>query len=274
MKNIKYKILGLFLMAATLLVSGCGEESFQMQNVVPPLGLTAYPGDRKIFIEFYGTNEEINFDGFNVYISRTALVKNQSSLSPVKNSSGGVPTIIMSLNDIYPSQKIEFTINYDGNGTPIENGITYFISVRARDIFNEKSEWCNEESTTSRIENKEEVTINANDGFDFAGNSASTVFNLKITNDNGTNKAYLKAAPGVEYIDAGYYSEDDWRDYNIAPDTGYFTSDIKLLCSGNHIYIFKTENKFGKIWIRNLRFSPGSITFKWAFQQVENINHI
>ncbi len=262
---IKYIILFFLL---TLIIS-CGTEKFiEPEYLNSPTDLTAYPKNNQIKIKFYSSNKEDKFDGFNIYISKSSSLKTLTDLLPVKNPfMGSIPTINKTSKDINFNVPIEITIQRDANDDYIENGIRYYLIVKAHSIRNFKSEPCNENSTTPRIDNLEEVTIYENEGFNFSSFNKTEPYQFifKIIN----NKPFLIGQNNAGIQSKGYY--ENWELVNQADEEGYVNSPLKI--KEGYVFLLKTvDNYYGKIQVTYIELSATPyIKIIWAFQQ--NLNN-
>ncbi len=255
----KYKFLFLFL-----LIAGCGiEKPYEPQHLNPPMNLIAYPGNEKIYIKFYATNQESEFIGFNIYISKSSSVRNQK-INPVKNpDTGGLPTISMTVSQIAENNTVCVEIDRDSNDDYLENGTTYYIIARAVSRKGYKSDPSNEASTTPRPESSEDVILYNGEGFNLQKGSKSTPYNFTLNIDS---KVYIKGENGTYIMNMGYYS--DWREVNEAPEAGYIEPGLPVEISKNYIIIFKDSGgNYSKIYITDT--GDNFIKFKWAYQTVK-----
>ncbi len=266
------KIYTIILFLPLFFLQSCGVETYLEPDFLnPPGGLIAYSLDNKIKIKFYSSNNESKFDGFNVYISKESSLKNRNIL-PVKNpSTGGIPTIIKQSKDIIPSEPIEIVLERDSSGNYIENGITYYIIVKAHNIDNKLSLPSNEVSATPRRESEEDVVLSINEGFNIETANKSSPFTFKLIKINGN--FYLISENGNGILSKGYY--DNWELVNEADESGYITDDTPVLIKEGYLLLVKTVNdNYGKIWITSIDNINERIYFKWAYQKVKNNREI
>ncbi len=266
-----YKIIPVLILAFLLIQCGT-EDIVQPEYLNAPSDLTAYPENGKIKIKFYSNNKEDTFDGFNIYISKSSLVKSQPLLLPIANpDTGGIPTVVSTSKDIAPSVPISVEINRDANDNPIENGVTYYIIVRAHSTRNFKSEPSNEASTTPRIDNMSGILLYDNDGFRFSSLSKSTPYDFVVTIQNSTtNKAFITGKNGCMIQNKGYYQ--DWGEVNQADTTGYIEENIPVEIKEGYVIIFKTaDSHYAKIFVHQISFTGVPyIKIWWAYQPVIN----
>lgn len=253
-----------------IIFTGCGiEDVVQYDYLNPPSDLKAYPKNRKIKVLFYSSNREEKFSGFNLYISRSSSLKSQANLLPVKNpKTGGLPTIPLTASEIDPDSPVSVEIEYDANDNPIENGITYFLIVKACNIRGLESQPSNETSTTPRIENTNGVILYTNEGFNLKTQTKNTPYNFIFSvKSNPAKKGYIIAKNNTLIQSKGYY--DNWEKLNKADETGYIQSDIPLEIENGYLIIFKTpEQNYAKIWIKELKLDTSIpyVKFYWAYQ--------
>ena len=266
--NIKTVIISLIF---SFLLFSCGTEKYvEPEFLVPPSNLTIYPKNNKIKIQFYSSNIEDKFDGFNIYISTSSSLKNQSGLLPVNNpTSGSIPTISMTSKQINPNIPIQTIIERDSNDKLIENGIRYYIIVKAHSIRNYKSQPCNEAYSTPRNDNLEGLIIYNNEGFNFNNLNKTTPYDFKFIIID--NKPYLTAQNTSLIQSMGYY--DNWELINEATEEGYVNNTIPLQIKEGYVFLIKTgDTRYGKIQIKEVNTAGTSyIKFIWAFQQ--NLNN-
>jgi len=259
-------ILMFFLFFLSISLS-CGIETFlEPEYLNPPYNLKVFPGNEEIIVKFYSNNTEKNFDGFNIYISKNASVKNQTGITPIPNqNNGSIPTISLSSKDINPEDPIKVTIKRDVNGNPLENGIRYYVIARAHSIKNFISQPSNEDYTTPRLENTNNVIIYENEGFNFYTQDKSSPFNFifKMINTN----AYIKAQANNSLQSLGFFM--DWREIKTAPNDGYVNSSSPILIKPGYVIIVKTDDeRYGKIQIKDINTDAQIPYIKiiWAFQ--------
>jgi len=133
MKIIKLGLLTLLLMQ----VSQCGssfplnEDSFLKR----PNGLevTAISG-KSFIISFYIQNEEVSFDGYNLYISKSSISDGEINSAVLALSlNGSLPTFSYSVANFDLDNAKSHTISFY-NDPPVnfETGISYFFRLAAR----------------------------------------------------------------------------------------------------------------------------------------------
>ncbi len=259
------------IILSLIFITSCGvEEIVQPEYLNAPSELKAYPGNGKIKLKFYSNNKEDKFDGFNVYISKSSSLKNQSSLLPVKNpETGGIPTIVATSKDIDPTVPITVEITRDADDNPIENGITYYFIVKAHSIRNFKSEPSNEVSTTPRIDNITGVILYTNEGFNFSTFDKTSPYNFVFTVQNTSDKkAFITGKNNTLVQSKGYYQ--NWEDVNKADTDGYIQSEIPVEIQEGYVILFKTaDSHYTKIYIKELNLSSTPyIKFIWAYQSI------
>lgn len=266
--NKIYNLLSIIIII--FLFINCGTEKFvEPEFLNAPFDLSAYPKNNSIKIKFYSNNKEDRFDGFNLYFSDSSSLKSQTSLLPVKNpATGSIPTISRTSKQINPSIPLEISITRDANDKIIENGIRYYIIIKAHSIRNFKSQPSNETKTTPRIESTETITLFENQGFNFDTLNINTPYNfiLKKLND----QLYLTAQNGSSIQSKGYYA--NWELLNTADTTGYVDNTTPLRVYSGYVFLIKTaDSKYGKIQIKEMNTVSSYIKITWAFQQ--NLNN-
>ncbi len=267
MKAIRYLK---YVLLTILLISSCGTESFvEPEFLNPPFDLKVFPKNNKIKVRFYSSNSESKFDGFNIYISQSSSLRNQYGLLPVRNPSyGGIPTINSTTAQIDPNIPIEVTIDRDGDDNPIENGIKYYLIVKAHSIRNYKSEPGNEASTTPRVDNLIGLSIYNNEGFNFNNSTKTPPYNF--TFEIISNTPCLRARNSSIIQSKGYHA--NWEEVNIADENGYVNSTVPIQINNGHVILIKTaDNRYGKIQIKEFSIAPAPyIKIIWAFQKNYN----
>ena len=254
-----------------LLFSSCGTEKFvEPEYLNPPSDLIVYPKNNKIKVKFYSSNSEDKFDGFNIYISTSSPLKNQTGLLPVKNpTAGSIPTINKTSKEIDPNTPIEIIIERDADDNSIENGITYYVAVKAHSIRNYKSQPSNEASATPRIDNLDGVTIYANEGFNFKTLKKSAPYDFIFTINN--SRPYITAQNNCVIQSKGY--QENWEMINTVNEKAF--EDLTVVpfqIENGHVLLIRTDdNRYGKIQIKEINTGANQyIKIIWAFQQNYN----
>ncbi len=252
---------------STFLFFHCGTEQFvEPEYLNPPSNVILYPQNNKIKIKFFANNQESTFDGFNVYLSKSSSLKSQSTLLAIPNpSTGGIPTINRSSQDIVLGVPIEIILDRDENDKPLENGITYYCFVKSHSYRNYRSEPSNETSSTPRIDDVSGIILNDQEGFNFSSFNKTPPYHFlfKIID----NHFYFVAQNSSLIQSKGYYQ--NWELVQKADENGYVTENTPLLIETGYVFIIKTpENKYGKIQITEM--NGPSIKFIWAFQNIIN----
>ncbi len=267
MKAIKFLE---YVLLFILLITSCGTETFvEPEFLNPPFDLKVFPKDNQIKIRFYSSNSESKFDGFNIYISQSSSLRYQYGLLPVRNPySGGIPTINSTSANIDPNIPIEITISRDGDDNLIENGIKYYVIVKAHSIRNYKSEPGNEASTTPRVDNLISLSIYNNEGFNF--NALNKITPYDFTFEIISNTPCLRAQNNSVIQSKGYYV--NWEEVNIADEIGYVGSGVPIQINNGHVILIRTaDNRYGKIQIKESSIAPVPyIKIIWAFQKNYN----
>ena len=253
----KQKIYYYFFLLFLLFFISCGINDFMTPNTLsPPYNLKIYPGSDSITIHFSAKNSEEKFDGYNIYISKSATIRS-SSISPLKNNNL-LPTI--SQNPMTSEQFFEYTITLFNDLETIQNGTTYFITIKAHDYENFQSLFSEEVSTTPRPEGNATISVGKN--FDLSTGNIQTLGNFTFKTQNNT---VLLFSNNDYWQDLGYYSSAS--EQNKAPESGYFPNHTDIPVHLKHIYICKTTTtNFAKIYITNL--SENSFSFYWAYQTI------
>jgi hypothetical protein len=245
-----------------VLFAGCGVEPFLPPDILkPPAELKAYPHNGTLTLVFKSYNDEEKLDGFNVYISSSSSIKSRPDTPPLRNSDS-LPTILLSRKDIVQGNPISRDIIYSSGINQLENGTTYYVTMKAHNYDNVESEFCNEVSTTPRVESMTQATVLMSNGFSLAQGKALQPWDFQIASYNGLTCIYSAA---------NLIKDEGWVQapmlYNKVSDAGFPPAGTLLQIIPGHIYILKTPApQFGKIYIQSA--GPASVTFSWAFQSV------
>lgn len=247
-------------------VMNCGEETIlepEKLNIPKMIGL--YPKNRAIKVKFEGTNYEKTFDGYNIYLSKSSGIRAQTGLSPLKNeSTGSLPTIVRTAKHNQLNNIVEYTITLDADNNRIENGVTYYVCVRAHSYRGVLSEYSAEASTTPRVESESAIVIYSNEGIDFNNLTVTPVsphFRLTFTN----LQAVITPSAGTLIQNRGYFA--NWEEVNKAPLEGYINAPLNL--AKNNVYILKlASNNYAKLYIIEINPVNKSVKLYWAYQRV------
>jgi hypothetical protein len=258
----KYPVPLLPLLLIFLISSfSCGVEEFLPPDYLRPVSeVKAYPGDNQLVVSFKSQNTESKFDGFNLYISRSSSLRGQN-LAPVRNNDT-LPTLVSSAAAIALNDSVSIQVDKDADGVPIQNGITYFLAIRAHNVDAFESDLSMEVSTTPRIQCVTQVHLVLSNGFSLKNNSTTPPWDIKLVEWESS----LHLAPvDCQLKDEGYYP--DWKLVNKVQDSGFAPVNAYLKVYVGHVYLLKTlDNRFGKIHV--LGTTANAISFFWAFQSV------
>lgn len=258
----KYSIpLFLLLVVNFLVFFSCGVEEFLPPDYLRPVSdVKAYPGNNQLTLSFKSQNSESKFDGFNVYLSRSSALIGQN-LTAVRNNDT-LPTVISSASSIALNDSVLIQLDKDANGDPIQNGITYFLAIRAHNVDSYESDLSMEVSTTPRVQSVTQVHLVLSNGFSLKNNSTIPPWDIKLVE---WDSSLHLAAVDCQLKDEGYYL--DWQQLNKVQDSGFAPLNSYMKITVGHTYLMKTsDNRFGKIHV--LGATSTSIRFFWAFQNV------
>jgi hypothetical protein len=266
-KNYQY----FFILAAGLagfFLQGCGVEDFNEPDYISPVhGLAAYPHDGFLTITFTSVNDEQRFDGFNVYLSTSSEVANQT-LAPL-SPDGALPTVPAVAVAPGSSRTVSWDVRRDADNAPLVNGTTYYLVVRGHSVKEYLSDPCNEAATTPRPESVSAVPLSAGNGYSLAagGTGLPWDFDLVLTN----SLLSLRPLNGAVLKDEGYYPEPSL--YNAVATNGFPAPGLLFQAVAGHVYVLKTgDRKFGRIYLDSVLGS--SVQFRWAFQNKTGNLHI
>lgn len=140
MKRLAYPAVLLLLMA-----TACGIEDFEILDPPnPPMGLTAWSTNSKIYVRFQAYNPEESFSGYNVYLGiDEPTVRSQTN--PVYTISRTLP--YYSCAPFHQLTIIQFEVSNDPQYPMFSPGTPVFVGVAAYDSLNRRA------SKTSDITN-------------------------------------------------------------------------------------------------------------------------
>ena len=127
---------------------------FEEPFLKKPVGLEVLPlSGRKFLVRYYVQNQEVSFDGYNLYISRESIsdgepIERGGNLPPL-NLDGSLPTFKHTKEDFSPSIRREREITYYKEFIPFQEGVTYYFRMAAHSIYGEISLLSNEVSATA-----------------------------------------------------------------------------------------------------------------------------
>ena len=260
-----------------------------------PINVVAYPTNQGIIVKFYGNNLEEGFRGYNVYVSQSPGIRNQT-LDAVKNRYGSVPTLLYGSAGCYPdaSQKSFITIKTDSFNSPITNRKKYYVTVTAYLLIDGKSyesEHSNEAEVIPLNEGEAEIfnhkiSGKTNDGIIFNADGTVSIidvpdtinsgwggdFVFELIEKNGTVLPYIVIKSNQTYIqDLGYY--ENINEIDNIPVNGYIQPDVEMPVIESHLYIlYKVSSaQYIRVYIvsapseQTTELSDVSLKIKWAF---------
>ena len=266
----------LFLCTFLLFFFSCENKITAPERVVSQPGkVDAQGNNNSIKVEFFGNNIEEGFRGYNVYISSTPGIKNQS-LVPVKNKYGLKPTLIYGFTGCFAdaSQKSYITVTKDSLGRILVNSQNYYVAVSTYLLIGDKEYesilteevLVNIKVKNTNTMNNQQVSGNTNEGIVFNDSGICTNINIpdnivsgstgdlffKLENVNGTVLPVISVESNNNKIqDVGFIF--DISDYNNYPVSGYIENDY-LVAIEDHLYILylTSKNKYVKIFIEKI----------------------
>ena len=104
---------------------------------------------KKIELTYQIQNQEEDFDGYNIYLSRTGITEAEAEINiPPLKIDGSIPSVKHNPKEYNPanSQVLQI-LYYNDNITQLEVNVTYFVRIAAHSRTGIRSELSNESST-------------------------------------------------------------------------------------------------------------------------------
>ncbi|GEM_PF-1809751 len=263
------------LSACVIAVISCGIET-RTESVFlsTPLNLSAAPLNEGIMVTFTGKNFQRKFDGYNVYISTESSIrmhyKNAYILPSVLFSQPTIPSDIDTIT-AHPTVSYSFTHSQIQQHYTIQNGYTYYITVRAHDLNGNESGFSDEASTTPRPDGSCTLTCSTTitNGYSISNRGpypdtdyAFGIFKGNLSGSVTNLIPLIIAGNGTQIIDTGNGS---FNSITRAPQNGYIQHGELLPIRIGHIYILHVApNNYVKLWCETIQDT--SLTFQWAYQ--------
>lgn len=271
------------LILAVVGLAGCDETTsiLNPEDLNPPLGLTSVTGDGEVALAWFTSNFEGGLDGYKVYLY-VGEITNLSSRSSIPSGFSTVDSLLVSGSSSGTQSKVI-------NG--LVNGQTYsFLVVAAKDDWTDISHTSNIVVDTPRPEVTNVTLKDENKGegacaikFSSTAPHVAVVaktdpgaaimfesFNAGL----GTRSGLVGVEGRAQIQDLGYMSNWDYAD--VAPTTGYPSSDFSVTAIPLHVYAVKTTGvNYAKIFVSGITGSAADnsdVATVWVAYQTDTGN--
>lgn len=122
------------ILFAALAGASCGIETIQpLIKLNPPLGVETVCSNNKIYITFWGLNNETYFTGYDVYVALDTEQYNNDKGFYYTNAEGiqGNPTIWEGIIPVSSATKYTYVVDKYYDLEDFQNGLDYFFYVKA-----------------------------------------------------------------------------------------------------------------------------------------------
>ncbi len=132
------RIFRIYLLFFVLLATAsCGIETFQpLIELNPPLGVETELISNKIYIKFWGLNNESYFSGYDIYVALDDTSAQNGTGFKYTNSEGiqEKPTLWENINPVSVATQYTFVVDKYYDLQPLVDNIDYYFYVKAYSI--------------------------------------------------------------------------------------------------------------------------------------------